>query len=458
MEEVNPDLLEETTAEAEIEDGEEQAVFDFDETFQIKILSLMARDSSFAVRVRGILKPEYFSSEASSALVALILDHIGKYRSAPGLKILTMLVKDAKQNKIIRSDTIADVVAQIRLIGAADISNGDFVLDRVSDFARRQAVEQAMIASIKALDKGDFATIEKRFKEALSVGVSNDSGTYDYWKEAETRAQYRHDINSGKMIKRGISTGYNEIDSRLYHGGWGRGELSVIMGAAKAGKSLSLGDFSKNASLLGYTTLYASLEVSQQIISDRLDAAVTDTLISQLHMDPDEVLRKLQILRAKAAPFHMRTFPSGTLTPAQLHRVIENYRSDGVIFDLLTIDYADIMAANYRSDRVIDNLREIYIDLRAIASEFDAALLTATQTNRDGAKSITARATDVGDDWNKIRTADIVIGINATDAEKQAGEARLYWAISRNTRDGFTLRIKQDRSRMKFLTKVIGEE
>ena len=438
--------------------AEDQAVFEFDESFQTKIVALMARDSNFALRVKDLLKPDYFSSEAQAALVSILSKHVEKYRSAPGLKILAMLVREAVQKKSIRKDMVTDVTSLIRTIGVADIANGDFVTDRVSEFARRQAVEKAMLDSIRALEKGDFASIEKRFKEALAVGASNDHGTYDYWAEAENRAQMRHDIKSGKIIKRGIPTGYNEIDARLYHGGWGRQELSVMMGAAKAGKSLSLGDFTKNASLLGYTALYASLEVHQNIISDRLDAALTDTLIRDLNLDPDEVLRRLQVLRAKAAPLHMRTFASGTLTPAQLHRVIESYRNDGVIFDLLTVDYADIMAANYRSDRLIDNLREIYVDLRAIAYEFDAALLTATQTNRDGAKAATAKATDVGDDWNKIRTADIVIGINATDAEKLAGEARLYWAISRNTRDGFSLRIKQDRSKMQFLTKVIGEE
>jgi replicative DNA helicase len=116
------------------------------------------------------------------------------------------------------------------------------------------------------------------------------------------------------------------------------------------------------------------------------------------------------------------------------------------------------MASEYRSDSLQENLRTIYIDLRALAFETGAAFLTATQTNRDGAKTLTAKATDVGDDFNKVRTVDLLIGINATDAEKKAGEARLYWAASRNSSDGFSLRIRQERDKMKFLTAVIGKE
>jgi replicative DNA helicase len=274
----------------------------------------------------------------------------------------------------------------------------------------------------------------------------------------DNRTQVRKDAAAGIIVKRGIPTGYKEIDANLYHNGWGRQELSVMMGAAKAGKSLSLGDFTKNASILGYNTAYFSLEVSHRIISDRLDAAISDTMISKLHLTPDDVAKKVAAMSANAGALIMRDYGSGTLKPSVLHRCIEKLRQEGIVLDLITVDYADIMAAEYRSDKLQDNLREIYIDLRAIAHDFDAAMLTATQTNRDGAKAMTAKATDVGDDWNKVRTADVLIGINASEAEKKAGEARLYWAISRNTEDGFSLRIKQDRSKMQFLTKVIGRE
>jgi replicative DNA helicase len=71
---------------------------------------------------------------------------------------------------------------------------------------------------------------------------------------------------------------------------------------------------------------------------------------------------------------------------------------------------------------------------------------------------MTARMTDVAEDFNKIRIADIVISINSSEAEKAAGEARLFFAAVRNGEDGFSLRIKQDRERLKFITKILGRE
>lgn len=432
--------------------------FDFDESFQTRIAATLLRDSTFARQVNQVLKPEFFTNEATSVLVDVVQDYIQSYKAAPGGKIVPMLLKDAIAKNRIRKDLIPDVKALVIECLKTDISSVPFVTTKVNEFARFQAIQNAMMDAIQSLDKKDFGAIEKLMKKALSVGVVQDSQDYDYWGEIDNRTKARHDIKSGVIVKRGITTGYAEMDSRLYHNGWGRRELSVMMGAAKAGKSMSLGDFTKNASLAGYNTLYVSLEVSAAIIADRTDAALSDTMISKLHVDPDDVATKLKAMQARAGAYRMREYASGTLKPSQLHRMIETYRNEGILFDLVTVDYADIMAAEYRSDKLMDNLREIYIDLRAIAHEFDLALLTATQTNRAGAGAVTAKATDVGDDFNKVRTADVLIGINATEAEKQVGEARLYWAASRNTRDGFTLRIKQDRSKMQFLTKVMGEE
>ena len=146
----------------------------------------------------------------------------------------------------------------------------------------------------------------------------------------------------------------------------------------------------------------------------------------------------------------------GSLKPSGLNRLIKKCRSDGLIFDLISVDYANIMAAEYRSDRLQDNLREIFKDLRAIVFEQNVAILTATQTNREGAKATTAKATNVGDGFNKVRTVDLLLSINTSDEEIKDGKPRFYFAASRNTRMGQTLEIEQDRERMHFIKKIIG--
>jgi len=124
----------------------------------------------------------------------------------------------------------------------------------------------------------------------------------------------------------------------------------------------------------------------------------------------------------------------------------------------LNVDYADIMAPERHNNETRDGLNQIYLDLRGVAFIYNAAVLTATQTNREGAKSVVAKAKDVAEDFNKVRTADLLLSINSTDAERLAGEARIFFAASRNSEDGFILRISQDRAKMQFMKKVLGKE
>lgn len=438
---------------------EEAAQFEFDQSFQTKVAALVMRDTNFAMNTKDLIKPEYFTEDAAGTLVRLVQEHIKTYRAVPDMKILPTILKDEIAAKRIRPDMVDPVKQMVRSVLKTDLSNPQFVQDKVVDFAKTQAVIDVMEKCVNGLiDKRDWGKIGQLMKDAVSVGANTDGGDYDYFGEIENRTKQRHDLKAGRVVRSGITTGYPALDAYLYHMGWGRKELSCIMGAAKAGKSMSLGDFGKNAALAGYNVFYDSLEVSTEIISARVDAALSDTMMKDLHKDPDAVEAAIKAMAAKSGKFKMREHASGTLKPSQLYRLIENYRADGIMFDLVIVDYADIMASEYRSDSLIENLRTIYVDLRALAFELNCAVLTATQTNRDGAKASTAKATDIGDDWNKARTVDILIGINATDAEKAANEARLTWLLARNGESNFSIRIKQDRQKMQFLTKVIGKE
>lgn len=434
-----------------------QAAWEFDEGFQKKIAALFLRDSRFANQAKDLIAPEYFANSAHGILVNLVKEHVLVHRAVPDPRILTQLIKDAKAKKQIRDDMIPDIKSMIIESMRADLSNSSYVLGKVADFARHQAMEQAIIKSVELLQKGDFKGIEKLQKAALQVGsVDDDEGDYHYFREIDSRTEIREDWKAGKMVKRGITTGYSEIDAHLYHNGWGRREMSLMMGAAKAGKSLSLGEFTKNASMAGFNTAYLSCEVSKEIIADRLDANLADMAMRLLKDDPQTVAQRIKDAEKKAGALIIRDFAIGTLKPSKVDRLLEKWRAEGITIDLLTIDYADIMAAEYRADREIENMKAIYTDIRALSYEHDLALLTATQTNRSGAAAHTAKMTDVAEDFNKIRIADIVIGINASEQEKASGEARLHWVASRNSEDGFSLRIRQDREKLKFLTKVLG--
>jgi replicative DNA helicase len=431
--------------------------YDFDDKFQAKIAALALRDTVFAQRTDGLVKPEYLTLDADRFLVSIVIDYYGKYGKAPHPSAIKTLVTDAFLAKKVRTDMQKSVLRRVLELNKVDLTDREFVTDKVAAFARQRAVEEAMIGSMAALEKGDYAKIEKLMGQALTVGINEDASEYDYFKMIEARTEHRKAVALGTIKPDGITTGYPEIDKLLYHGGWGRKELSALMAPAKWGKSMGLGDFGKNAAVAGHPTLICSCEVSANIYADRLDANFTETAMKALKDKPYDVMKKIKEIEAKSAPLIIHDFAAGTLKPSMLRRMLERYRARGVIFDVIAVDYADIMAPEHYTGDAIQDSKNIWINLRAIAHEQSAAVLTATQTNREGAKKMTSEATDVAEDFNKIRIADLVIAGNATKEEKAIGEARLSFAASRNQEE-MTITIKQSRECMKFLTKVLRVE
>jgi replicative DNA helicase len=434
------------------------AHYEFDAAFKSKIVALTLRDTVFAQRTEGLVLPEYFEDELDATITGVALDFYKTYKKAPDKSSMTRVFATAIADKRIRADMVSELKKKLAHYLTMPISDRDFVIDSVAEFAKERAISDALLASVHALGKRDYGKISDLMGKAMTVGATDDGSEYDYFDEIDSRTATRVAITAGTIKPTGITTGYPDIDKHLYHGGWGRRELSALMARAKWGKSMGLGDFGMNAAIAGYNVFIGSCEVSALIYADRCDASLTDTMMKELKTTPFDVRDKLEAIKAKAhGVLKIHDFASGTLKPSALRRLIEKYRTRGIIFDMIVLDYADIMCPDHFVDDMRENSRSIWLDLRAIAYEQNAAVLTATQTNRDGAKAMVAKATDVAEDYNKIRTADLVISGNATDAEIASGEARLVFAASRNQAE-LTIRIKQDRERMKFLTKVLGVE
>jgi replicative DNA helicase len=443
----------------EVGSTEPTPVYEFDGEFQQKIAALLVRDTPFAQLTDGLIKPEYFENTGIAALVSVVTRYFERYKKAPGDKtIIASLLRDAAKDKTLPPELLRLAIGVTHKVFETDVSDRDYVADQVATFARHQAVTKAVLDSVSLIEKRDFTAIAALVRKAVDTGISSTGNAYDYGAMRAARTQERKDREAGILAPTGITTGYKVLDNCLYHKGWGRRELAVLMGGAKAGKSMGMISFGINAIAAGYRTLYVTLEVASKIIAERIDANVAERAMFELGSHIHEVDEKVEAFMNKAAPFVIHEFPTGTMRASDLRRLIEHYKAQGIVFDFVIVDYADLMAPERVTDSVQENSKSIYVNLRGLAMEEGFACLTATQTNREGSKKAVATATDVAEDFNKIRIADVVISINKTEEERALNQARLHFAASRNQRSGFSLKVEQNIDQARFITKVIGEE
>lgn len=432
--------------------------YEFDEDFQQKLVALTLRDTEFNQSTEGLVDPSYLTSHIDGLIVRIAQSYFEKYRFCPSKAVIGTLVREALDSKLVRKDDLGDLTTRIKECFADDLSDAEFIAKNVAAFARRKALEQAIFEAADLIDKGKYEGVETVIKTALNVGMNEETNRYGIWENIESRAEWRQEFMAGRIKKTGITTGEKELDKLLYHNGWGRGELSVLMGPAKSGKSMSLIGFALAASIAGLNVAYVTLEVAAKIIADRMDANVGNTKMTDLTAAIGIVKGRVSAVAATAGALDVYDYPTGSLSPGDLRRLIAKKAAAGVKYDLVVVDYADLMRPDSVSSEPRENSRLIYVGLRGIAGEFDCAVLSATQTNREGFKAVTGKMENVAEDINKARTVDLLISLNASEEEKLNGEARIYFAASRNQKSDITVKVKTDIDKAKYIERILGIE
>lgn len=435
---------------------DEEIKYPFEDEFQSKIVACCLKSKKFNLRTHGLISPKYFDRESEAALVNIISRYYGTYGELPSNAALSNLIKEDVAAKILRNDAVADVIKTIRSLREEDITDEAYIVDQVARFARHRAMESAILDYAELIEKGSYDKAAKVISDASAVSANDDNTSYDFFgeKEIEDREKRRNDRLKGITSSDIVGTGVKKLDDALYHKGWAKKELYVMMGAAKAGKSISLAYFTKNAVVAGKNVLFVTLEVSKEITAERIDSSLTGLVMSKIEHHSVEAKEKIERLRDRSGRLIIEEFPTGTLTPNMLSRVIQKHKDNGIVFDMVTVDYADIMRPNDKTDEPIENSKSIYIDLRAMAQVENVVMLSAMQTNREGAKVATAKMEHAAEDFNKIRIPDLVISINRTDEEKAANKARLFFAASRNQEGDFALGIDQKLESMQFIVRA----
>jgi len=116
--------------------------------------------------------------------------------------------------------------------------------------------------------------------------------------------------------------------------------------------------------------------------------------------------------------------------------------------DIIVLDYADDMyipTDNYRLE-----LGNLIRDLRAIAVNRHCAMVTASQSNREGASKKRLTDVDVSEDWSKIFTADVIITYSRTEEEKALNLGRLWVPNARDDFDNFGVLLSQNYAMAQF--------
>jgi len=304
----------------------------------------------------------------------------------------------------------------------------DWLLHEFETFARHKALESAILKSADLLEQGEYGPVEDLVKKAVQIGLQKDLGT-DYFLNPRTRLEAIKD-NNGQ-----VTTGWTSLDKKLF-GGFNRGELNIFAGGSGAGKSLFLANLGVNWALAGMNVLYLTLELSENLVSMRVDSMVTDIPTRDIFKQLDDVEMKVKMIGKKSGAFQVKYMPSGK-TPNDIRSYVKEYEiKTGKKVDVLLIDYLDLLMPNgakVSAENLFIKDKYVSEELRNLAMELNTVFVTAAQLNRGAVEEIEFDHSHISGGLSKIQTADNVIGIFTSRAMRERGRYQIQLMKTRSS-------------------------
>ena len=304
----------------------------------------------------------------------------------------------------------------------------DWLLTEFETFSRHRALERAILKSADLLESGEYGTVESLIKEAVQIGLQKDLGT-DYWKNPRER------LEAIKNTRGQISTGWDTLD-RLLYGGFQKGELEIFAAPSGGGKSLVLANLGVNWALANLNVLYVTLELSESLVSMRMDSMITDIPTRDVLKKIDDVEMRVVMTGKKAGAYQVKYMPSGS-TVNHIRSYIKEYETKyNRKFDVLLVDYLDLLmpaTKKVSSDNLFVKDKYVSEELRNLGMEMDCLVVSASQFNRSATDEIEYDYSNISGGLSKINTADNVFGIYTSRAMRERGEYQIQLMKTRNS-------------------------
>jgi len=373
-------------------------------------LELMLADAEVFVRCQGIFDHTLFDRKLQDAA-----EFINVY---------------AKEYSVLPDYEMVNASCRTELKKPEEVKDGhkDWLMDEFELFTRHKAIERAIITSADLLEKHDYGQVETLIKEAVQIGLARDMGT-DYFEDPRARLIGLKDKNGQ------ISTGWPCMDRKLF-GGMNRGELNIFAGGSGAGKSLFLANLGVNWALMGLNVVYLTLELSEALVSMRIDSMVTGVSTKEIFKDLDDVEMKVKMIGKKAGMLQIKYMPSGKTTN-DIRAYLKEYEIKvGKKVDVLLVDYLDLLmpiGKKISAENLFVKDKYVSEELRNLAMEKKVLLVTAAQLNRGAVEEVEFDHSHISGGLSKIQTADNVFGIFTSRAMRERGRYQIQLMKTRSS-------------------------
>ena len=377
---------------------------------------------NFIEQVIDILDESHYDSDSLKWIVKQCKEYFNEYKKPITLDVFKVKVNEV-ENDVLKTTIVETLKEVYRYMEAPDL---EFVQDQTLDFFKNQTIKNAILQSVDILEsKGDYEEIKNIIDNAMKAGTERDLG-HDYAEDID----YRY----SEMARETVETPWDVIND-LTQGGLAGGELGVIVAPAGIGKTWILCALGGGAMKRGINVVHYTLELNESYVGLRYDSVLTGLANQNLKYHLDDVKSAVEKVEGELV---VKYFPTKTASVHTLSAHLQKLKTLGKDFDMVVVDYGDILRDTSNSREVRHALGNIYEDLRGLAGEFEVPIWTASQANRSALDEDVIEATKVAESYQKVMTADFVVSLSRKVEDKIGNTGRFHVIKNRFGPDGLT--------------------
>ena len=408
----------------------------FGNMFQENLAKLILMDRAYSDQIGEVLETEYFETKYLKRFTNLIYQYKEKYEVHPSMNLMASLINtemDKEDDLVIKQ--VRDFL--IRIHSDPAVQGEEYIKDTALDFCKKQKLKEAIVKSVRLLEKSSFDEISDLINEALKLGQSNDFG-YHYLKDFEKRFEVK--------VRSPMTTGWKTFDD-LMQGGLGAGELGVAMAGTGAGKSHILVHLGAQALKEKKTVVHYTLELSETVVARRYDSCITGVKLKDLNVFKDNIL---EVVKDIEGTLIVKEDPTRSISTTAIKNHLSKLKMRGIEPDIIIVDYADLINPKKSYGEKRHDLESIYEELRGIAQEHKCPIWTVSQTNRTGYNAELVTMESISEAFSKCFVADFIFTLSRTTEDKNNNTGRFFVAKNRFGPDGLIYPVKMDTSNVKI--------
>lgn len=384
------------------------------------IFSQLLCNEQYARKTIPHLKAEYFDTQEEKNFFLIYQRFWNKHHKIPSKQAILLEIDKLKSAAEAHK-------ALVELANKTETFEEtlDWLIEQTELFCKEKALFNALKASVLIMDghnKNELpSAIPNIITQALAVCFDTSVG-HDYINDAEHRFDYYNHTEAR------VRTGIKIVD-KITKGGFPKKTFNVILAPPHGGKSLTLVNIGAGALNSGSNVLHLTLEMAAEEIGKRYDVNLMDIDFDTLATLQKNVFTSKfsQISKKSRGRLIIKEYPTGVASAAHFRQLLAELKTkQDFVPDMIIVDYMNICASEYYKTGSNHNsytiVGSIGKELRALAIEFDAALVSATQTNRSGVGSTDIDQTAMSDSAGTSMIADFILACISTDELKQLNQ------------------------------------